>query len=139
MKLVRVYRQSERIDELVRVNFGPDESLWVPKCFDRLYKLTHGPKILAVCTLQWADQGYWVLGDLCASEHGKGYGTEIIKQICSKIPEPIWADATHPASSRILERNSFSKTTDGPWAPKGQAYYKTNVVRVVPPTGRNGG
>ena len=58
MKLVRVYRQSEVIDDLVRKNFGPGESLWSPKCFDRLYKLVDGRKLLGACTLQWSGE-YW--------------------------------------------------------------------------------
>lgn len=139
MKLVRVYRRSDRIDELVRANFGPGESLWAPKCFDLLYKLVDGSKLLAVCTLQWSDEGYWILGDLCTAEHGQGHGSEILKQICSVITDPIWADATHPGSERILERNSFSKTTISPWEPKGQAYYKGNVVCILPPGGRDDG
>jgi GNAT superfamily N-acetyltransferase len=125
MKLTRAYRRSAAVDDLVRANFGPCESLWHPKCFDRLYKLVNGSKLLAVCTLQWSGE-YWILGDLCVDpqEHGKGYGSELVRQICSKIKDPIWADATHPMSAKILERNSFSKTTIGPWEPKGQAYYK---------------
>ena len=130
MKLVRVYRRSNSIDKLVQENFGPGESLWVPKCFDRLYKMVDGSKLLGVCTLQWAPDGYWILGDLCVDpdHQGKGYGTEIVRQICFKIREPIWADATHPGSEQILKRNSFKEVgpRDGPWIPEGKGYYHKN-------------
>jgi len=122
MKLERVYRKSKNVDELIQQNFGPGESLWDPKCFDLLYKLTCSQKILAVCTLQWSASGYWILGDVCASIHGKGFGSEIIRQICERISEPIWADATGPGSERILERNSFKPTTIQPWDPDGKSY-----------------
>ena len=124
MKLVRVYRQSEVIDDLVRKNFGPGESLWEPKCFDRLYKLVDGRKLLGVCTLQWSGE-YWILGDLCTAEHGKGHGSQFVKQICEQVQEPIWADATHPGSERILEKNCFVPVNFGPWEPKGLAFFRS--------------
>jgi hypothetical protein len=122
MKLERVYGKSKKVDKLIRQNFGPGESLWDPKCFDLLYKLVEGPKILAVCTLQWSGQGYWILGDICASVHGQGYGSEIVRLICEIVSEPIWADATTPGSKRILERNSFGPTIIHPWEPEGKSY-----------------
>ena len=132
MKLVRVHRRSKVIDDLVRENFGPSESLWAPKCFDRLYKLVDGSKLLAVCTLQWSGE-YWILGDLCVAigEHGKGYGSKIVERICEQNSEPIWADATSPASARILERNSF-RVWDGvyPWRPEGVSYWRSRPVAV---------
>lgn len=123
MKLERVYRKSKKVDKLIRQNFGPDESLWDPKCFDRLYKLVDGQKILAVCTLQWAQaDGYWILGDVCSAVHGQGFGSEIVRQVCEKVSESIWADATGPGSERILERNSFRPTTLAPWEPEKKCY-----------------
>ena len=119
MKLVRVQHRSDKIDQLVSQSFGPGESLWSPRYFDRLYKLVDHRKVLGVCTLQWAPDGYWILGDLCVAEQGQGHGSEIVKQICSKIREPIWADATHPGSERILKRNSFGPTRTQPWVPQG--------------------
>ena len=126
MKLVRVYRRSEIIDDLVRKNFGPGESLWEPKCFDRLYKLVDGRKLLGVCTLQWSGE-YWILGDLCTANHGRGHGFEFVKQICEQVREPIWADAVGPASARILERNSFRPTGVQPWPPEGKSYININA------------
>jgi hypothetical protein len=122
MKLEIVHRKSKKVDKLIQKNFGPDESLWDPKCFDFIYKLIDGHKILAVCTLQWTDQGYWILGDVCSSVHGQGFGSEIVRQICEQISEPIWADATTPGSIQILERNSFKPTTIQPWDPHGKSY-----------------
>ena len=122
MKLERVYRKSKKVDKLIRQNFGPGESLWDPKCFDLLFKLTHSQKILAVCTLQWSGQGYWILGDICASVHGQGFGSEIVRRVCERVSEPIWADATTPGSIRILERNSFGPTIIEPWEPEGKSY-----------------
>ena len=141
MKLVRVYRRSNTIDDLVRKNFGTEESLWNPKCFDRLYKLVDGRKLLGVCTLQWSPDGYWILGDICVYEHGKRYGSEIVKRICEQISEPIWADATHPASERILEQNSFKLTSIKPWPPHGKPYilgiraryFSKNCDSSIPP------
>ena len=122
MKLERVYRKSKKVDKLIRQNFGPGESLWDPKCFDLLYKLVDGPKIMAICTLQWSGQGYWILGDICASVHGQGFGSEIVRRVCGSVSEPIWADATGPGSERILERNSFGPTIIEPWKPEGKSY-----------------
>ena len=131
MKLVQVRRRSRRVDALVEQNFGPGESLWDPKCFDRLYTLVDGPRLLAVCTLQWSGE-YWILGDLCAAEHGKGHGTEIVKRIFKKIFEPVWTDATSPASEGVMRRNGCVRADFGPWPPKGLAYSRGNVVRLVP-------
>ena len=122
MKLQRVHRKSKKVDQLIQKNFGSGESLWDPKCFDLLFKLIDSQKILAVCTLQWSDQGYWILGDLCSGIHGKGFGSEIVRQICEQVSEPIWADATNVGSERILERNSFKPTTIKPWDPEGKSY-----------------
>jgi hypothetical protein len=122
MKLERVYRKSKKIDKLVQKNFGSGESLWDPKCFDLLFKLTCDRNILAVCTLQWSYEEYWILGDVCAAEHGQGYGSEIVRRVCEQVSEPIWADATNPGSIRILERNSFGLTIIQPWEPEGKSY-----------------
>lgn len=118
MKLVRVYRTSSRVDELVRENFGPCESLWKPKCFDRLYTLMDGSRLLAVCTLQWSG-AYWILGDLCTAEHGKGHGSEIVRRVCSAVSESIWADATNPISEKIFKKNSFKISSIKPWDVEG--------------------
>jgi hypothetical protein len=118
MKLVRVYRTSSRVDELVRENFGPCESLWKPKCFDRLYKLVDGHRILAVCTLQWSG-AYWILGDLCTAEHGKGHGSEIVRLVCSTVRGSIWADAVNSISEQIFKKNSFKISSIKPWGVEG--------------------
>lgn len=130
MKLERVYRKSKKVDELIQQNFGPGESLWKPKCFDLLYKLVDGQKILAVCTLQWSAEGYWILGDVCSVTHGHGFGSEIIRRVCERTHEPIWADATHPGSGKILERNSFRPTTVQPWKPEGTALFRAATMSV---------
>lgn len=115
----------KQIDSLIQKNFGPNESLWNPKCFDRLFVLLGDQKLLAVCTLQWADNGYWILGDLCTAEHGKGYGSLIVQSVCEKIKEPVWSDATHPACEKILLHNGFQRVIHlGPWKPEGMSYFK---------------
>ena len=59
------------MDELVAQNFGPGESLWNPKCFDRLYTIREGAKVMALCTLQkWGDR--WILGDLLKALESHG-------------------------------------------------------------------
>jgi hypothetical protein len=123
MKLQEL-RRSIQVQNLIRENFGPDEDLWNPKCFDMLLGLKAGRKLLGICTLQLAPDGYWILGDLCTAEHGKGHGTELVRQVCIVTPGTIWADATCPASERILVRNGFKETDVRPWAEVVKAYMR---------------
>ena len=123
--LARIQARSERVDELTAANFGPGESLWEPRCFDLAYELTDGDRLLAVCTLQWApEQQYWILGDVCVSAHGHGYGTEIVRRVCEENPEPIWAETSNPAAMRILEKNGFTRTDECPWESDMTFYIK---------------
>lgn len=118
------------IDQLIQKNFGSNESLWNPKVFDRLFMLTRGQKLLAVCTLQWSGK-YWILGDLCTEEHGKGHGSLIVQRVCERLTQPVWSDATHPACEKILVRNGFQETRIHPWKPEGKAYFK-DFTRLNP-------
>jgi hypothetical protein len=117
-------RRSIQVENLIRKNFGQDEDLWNPKCFDILLGLKDGRELLGLCTLQFAPDGYWILGDLCTAEHGKGHGTELVRQVCIATPGTIWADATCPASERILIRNGFRETDVRPWAEVVKAYIR---------------
>jgi hypothetical protein len=117
-------RRSIQVQNLFRKNFGPDECLWKPKCFDMLLGLKDDGKLLGLCTLQFAPDGYWILGDLCTAEHGKGHGSELVRQVCIATPGPIWADATCPASERILIRNGFMETDVRPWPDVVKAYIR---------------
>lgn len=110
------------MDAIVRQNFGEDESLWNPKCFDRLYSLRDGSQIVAICTLQkWS--GGWILGDLCVSEKRKGYATRLVNKVIQKVrSEPIWVDANEQ-SRGIFEKDSrWHKTNIGPWKPTGTSF-----------------
>lgn len=95
-----------------------------PRHFDMLFRLTHRGSTdpLAVCTLQWA-KDYWILGDLCASEKGKGYGTEIVQRVMEVINgPPVWVDANE-FSAKIFEKDPrFTETTEGPWPIENRAF-----------------
>jgi hypothetical protein len=121
---LRELRRSNQVENLFRENFGPDEDLWSPKCFDVLFGLKDGRRLLGACTLQLAPDGYWILGDVCTAEHGKGHGTELIRQVCIATPGTIWADATCPASEGILTRNGFRETVVRPWDEVVKAYIR---------------
>lgn len=123
MELSLVERKSSKVNKLIRQNFGPHEDLWSPRHFDMLFRLTHRGSTdpLAVCTLQWA-KDYWILGDLCASEKGKGYGTEIVQRVMEVINGPVWVDANE-FSAKIFEKDPrFTETTEGPWPPENRAF-----------------
>jgi len=118
-----VERKSAKVNKLIRQNFGPHEDLWCPRYFDMLFRLSlqGSTDPLAVCTLQWSEK-YWILGDLCVSEQGKGYGTEIVRRIMTIVSRPVWVDA-NPISAKIFEKNSrFRETTEGPWKPEHRAF-----------------
>jgi hypothetical protein len=110
------------VDALIALNFGDGESLWNPKCFDKLYTL--GEPICAVCTLQKWDGG-WILGDVCVSEKRKGYGTRVVDLALSNVKGPIWADA-NAGSAGIFEKDiRWRKATHlqvPPWEASGVWY-----------------
>lgn len=124
MELRLVERKSSKIDKLIRQNFGPYEDLWNPRYFDMLFRLSRRGSTdpLAVCTLQWAPKGYWILGDLCVSEQRKGYATELVERLMTVMNKPVWVDANE-FSSKIFEKDPrFKETTEGPWKPEGRAF-----------------
>jgi hypothetical protein len=112
------------MDELIRQNFGPDESLWNPKCFDRLYTIREGSRVVAVCTLQrWGDA--WILGDLCVAEKRRGLATQLVNKVLSKVKEPIWVDANTESIGIFAKDPRWRRTDDGPWEPTGVSFCKT--------------
>jgi hypothetical protein len=110
------------MDELIRQNFGPDESLWNPKCFDRLYTIREGAKVMALCTLQKWGRDRWILGDLCVAEKRKGLGTKLVNKVLAKVKEPIWVDANEESNGIFLKDPRWRRTYDGPWKPSGTAW-----------------
>lgn len=129
MELTQVHGFSQQIDKLIRQNFGDNESLWNPKCFDFIFKLVEGSELLGVCTIQWCDDGYWILGDVCTSTHGKGHGKTMIKFLTELLPnDSIWADASTIQSEYILKQNGFRPTCVRPWKPTGISMLKKPVV-----------
>lgn len=112
---------TETVNELIRQNFGPGESLWNPKCFDRLYTIREGSKVVALCTLQrWDDR--WILGDLCVAEKRRGLGTQLVNKVLSKVKEPIWVDANAESNGIFAKDPRWRRTDDGPWVPSGTAW-----------------
>ena len=112
----------KNMDELIRQNFGPGESLWNPKCFDRLYTLREGSKVLALCTLQkWGRDG-WILGDLCVAEKRKGLATRLVNKVLSKVKEPIWVDANEESNGIFAKDPRWHRTNEGPWEPTGTSF-----------------
>ena len=110
------------MDELIRQNFGPGESLWNPKCFDRLYTLREGSKVLALCTLQkWGRDG-WILGDLCVAEKRKGLATRLVNKVLSKVKEPIWVDANEESNGIFLKDPRWTRASENPWEPTGTSW-----------------
>jgi len=107
------------IDALIALNFGEGESLWRPKVFDLLFLL--GTPLCAVCTLQKWDKG-WILGDVCASEKRKGYGTQVIDLALSKVQGRVWADANEASAGIFQKDPRWRKTTRGPWDATGVWY-----------------
>ena len=110
------------MDDLVRQNFGESESLWNPKCFDRLYSLREGSQIVAVCTLQkWS--GGWILGDLCVFEKRKGHATRLVNKVIQKVRgDTLWVD-TNEQSRGIFEKDPrWQRTNTGPWKPTGVSF-----------------
>ena len=110
------------MDDLIRQNFGPGESLWNPKCFDRLYTLREGSKVLALCTLQkWGRDG-WILGDLCVAEKRKGLATRLVNKVLSKVKEPIWVDANEQSNGIFAKDPRWSRASENPWEPTGTSF-----------------
>ena len=115
------------IDELVARNFGPGESLWNPKCFDRLYTIREGAKVMALCTLQkWG--GGWILGDLCVAEKRRGLGTQLVNKVLSKVHEPIWVDANEESNGIFKKDPRWRRTNEGPWPPSGTAWLFSKML-----------
>ena len=109
------------MDELIRQSFGSNESLWNPKCFDRLYTIREGAKVMALCTLQkWGDK--WILGDLCVAEKRKGLGTQLVNKVLSKVKEPIWVDANEESNGIFAKDPRWQRTDEAPWEPSGTAW-----------------
>lgn len=124
MRLRLVERRNNKVDKLIRQNFGPHEDIWDPRYFDELFSLTEDDSTdpLAVCTLQWTEK-YWILGDLCVSVPQQGYGSEIVRQVMQIVKKPVWVDATNDASAKIFERDHrFKETAEGPWKIEGRAF-----------------
>jgi len=112
---------TETVDELVRQNFGPGESLWNPKCFDRLYTIREGSRVMALCTLQrWDDR--WILGDLCVAEKRRGLGTRLVNKVLEKVKEPIWVDANAESNGIFAKDPRWRRTAEAPWKPSGTAW-----------------
>ena len=119
----------KNMDELIRQNFGPGESLWNPKCFDRLYTLREGSKVLALCTLQkWGRDG-WILGDLCVAEKRKGLATRLVNKVLSKVKEPIWVDANEESNGIFAKDPRWTRARQNPWAPSGTAWATLGNMR----------
>ena len=115
------------MDELIRQNFGPNESLWNPKCFDRLYTIREGAKVMALCTLQkW--NGGWILGDLCVAEKRKGLGTQLVNKVLTKVKEPIWVDANEESNGIFAKDSRWHRTKEGPWLPSGTAWIFSKML-----------
>lgn len=110
------------MDKLVSENFGSGESLWNPKCFDRLYTLRDGSRITALCTLQKWGKNKWILGDLCVAEKRKGLATQLIDKVLSKVHEPIWVDANEQSNGIFAKDSRWRQTNEGPWKPSGTAW-----------------
>ena len=110
------------MDELVARNFGPGESLWNPKCFDRLYTIRDGPKVMALCTLQKWGRDRWILGDLCVAEKRRGLATQLVNKVLSKVKEPIWVDANEASNGIFAKDPRWRRTYENPWEPTGTAW-----------------
>lgn len=109
------------IDDLIAQNFGVGESIWDNKCFDRLYTLREGSRVVALCTLQrWGDR--WILGDLCVAEKRRGLGTQLVNKVLSKVKEPVWADANAESNGIFAKDPRWRRTTEAPWEPTGTAW-----------------
>ena len=124
MRLRLIERRNNKVDKLIRQNFGPHEDIWNPRYFDELFSLTEDDSTnpLAACTLQWTEH-YWILGDLCVATQRQGYGAEIVRRVMQVVKQPVWVDATNDACAKIFERDPiFKETTEGPWKPEGRAF-----------------
>ena len=114
------------MDELISKNFGIGESIWNPKCFDRLYTIREGSKVMAVCTLQkWGDR--WILGDLCVAEKRRGFATRLVNKVISKVNEPIWVDANEESNGIFKKDSRWRRTCENPWEPSGTAWVLETV------------
>lgn len=115
------------MDELIQQNFGYSESIWNPKCFDRIYTIREGAKVMAVCTLQkWGNR--WILGDLCVSEKHKGLATQLVNKVISKVKEPIWVDANEESNGIFKKDIRWQRTDDAPWKPVGTTWISNPVT-----------
>ncbi|BAT22343.1 hypothetical protein [Yellowstone lake phycodnavirus 2] len=123
MKLRLVERRNNKVDKLIRQNFGPHEDIWNPRHFDELFSLTENDSTdpLAVCTLQWT-KDYWILGDLCVATRGCGHGAEIVRRVMQIVKKPVWVDTNEFASTIFEHDPRFKETTEGPWEPTGRAF-----------------
>lgn len=109
------------MDELISKNFGEGESIWNPKCFDRLYTIREGSKVMAVCTLQrWDDR--WILGDLCVAEKRRGLATQLVNKVLAKVKEPVWVDANAESNGIFAKDPRWRRTAEEPWKPSGTAW-----------------
>jgi len=124
MELQIVERKSSKVNKLVRQHFGPHEDLWNPKCCDMVFRLSPygSTEPYAVCTLQLAPGDYWILGDLCVKESGKGYGTQIVGLIMRVVNRPVWVDANEIAAKIFAKDPRFRETNTGPWEITGRAF-----------------
>lgn len=109
------------MDELIRQNFGEEESIWNPKCFDRLYTIRDGYRVVALCTLQKWGKG-WILGDLCVAEKRRGLATQLVNKVISKVKEFIWVDANEESNGVFAKDQRWTRTAEGPWEPSGTAW-----------------
>ena len=109
------------MDERICKNCGQGESLWNPKCFDRLYTIRDGAKVMALCTLQkWGNK--WILGDLCVAEKRRGLATQLVNKVLTKVKEPIWVDANEESNGIFFKDTRWRRTDEGPWKPMGTAW-----------------
>jgi len=115
------------MDELISKNFGSGESIWNPKCFDRLYTIREGSKVMALCTLQrWGDK--WILGDLCVAEKRKGLGTRLVNKVLAKVKEPIWVDANEASNGIFRKDPRWTRARQNPWEPSGRAWQTSEFI-----------
>ena len=115
------YSEKLKINKLIRQNFGEGEDLWEPKCFDLIYTIREGSKVMAVCTLQKWGKG-WILGDLCVAEKRKGLATQLVNKVISILKEFIWADANEESNGVFTKDPRWSRTAKGPWEATGTAW-----------------
>lgn len=119
------------MDELIHQNFGEGESLWNPKCFDRIYTIREGAKVMALCTLQKWNDG-WILGDLCVAEKRRGLATQLVNKVLTKVKEPIWVDANEESNGIFAKDSRWHRTDECPWKPTGTVWFTQSDVGQMP-------